>query len=56
MLRLITALSLSLFTALSLATPAAAFENENLLVAVLKCYKPEYRASNARGFLIPGGL
>jgi hypothetical protein len=57
MLRFAVALSLtlstflSLATALSLAPPAFAFENENLLVAVPKGYKPDYNAKNARGII-----
>jgi hypothetical protein len=48
MLRRTIILSLTFVTALSLASPAAAFENENLLVAMPKGYKPDYRAKNAR--------
>jgi hypothetical protein len=51
MRRLFIAVSLTLFTALSLATPAAAFKNENLLVAVPKGYKPDYNAKSARGII-----
>jgi hypothetical protein len=51
MLRLTIILFLTLLTALSLATPALAFENENLLVAVPKGYKPDYNAKNARGIV-----
>jgi hypothetical protein len=42
------ALPLILATALSLATSAVAFENENLLVTVPKGYKSDYHAKNAR--------
>jgi hypothetical protein len=51
MLRITIALSLGLIAALSLAPPALAFENENLLIAVPKGYKPDYRAKNARGII-----
>jgi hypothetical protein len=51
MLRLFIAVSLALLTALLLASPTFAFENENLLVAVPKGYKPDYRAKNARGLI-----
>ena len=48
--RLTTFLSLTLITAFSLmATSAVVFENENLLIAMPKSYKPDYRANNARG-------
>jgi len=45
------AVALSLAAALSLATPAFAFKNENLLVAVPKDYKPDYHAKSARGII-----
>jgi hypothetical protein len=51
MLRFTTFLLLALITALLLAPPAIAFENENLLVAVPKGYKPDYNAKNARGII-----
>lgn len=51
MRRLAVILPLILATALSLAPPAVAFENENLLVAVPKGYKPDYRAKSARGII-----
>jgi len=51
MLRLFVALSLTLLTALALAPPAVAFENENLLIAMPKGYKPDYNAKNARGII-----
>ncbi len=51
MLRLFIAISLTLLAALSLAPPSLAFENENLLVAVPKGYKPDYNAKSARGII-----
>ncbi len=51
MLRLFIAVSLALLTALSLAPPAFAFKNENLLIAMPKGYKPDYNAKSARGII-----
>jgi len=51
MLRLFIAISLTLLAALSLAPPAFAFKNENLLIAMPKGYKPDYNAKNARGLI-----
>jgi hypothetical protein len=49
--RFLIALPLTVITALSLASLALAFENENLLIAMPNGYKPDYRAKNARGII-----
>jgi hypothetical protein len=51
MLRILAATCLALSALLAAASSAAAFQNENLLVAVPKGYKPDYNAKNARGII-----
>jgi len=51
MLRTLITLLLALFAASSFASAAVVFKNENLLVALPKGYKLDYRVKNARGII-----